>query len=147
MIDDIGLVTCEDDFGITSIDSSTATFGAYWTPNDGKTTLSATYGIISLEIPGTDIENIDSIHFGIDHEVGPGVLSAAIKSQEFVSAQVVNGELPSESLGEYAELYYTFDVNDSLEITTGIAFAMPDDEGDFFFNDQTAVGAEAIFKF
>ena len=86
LIDDIGLVTCEDDFGITSIDSSTATFGAYWTPNDGKTTLSATYGIISLEIPGTDIENIDSIHFGIDQEVGPGVLSAASSPKSFISS-------------------------------------------------------------
>ena len=39
-------------------------------------------------------------------------------------------------------------VSDSLQIKSGVAFAMPDDEDEgIFFNDQTAVGAEATFKF
>ena len=149
LLDDAGFdgFTCAD-LGVARLDSSTSTLGAYWSPNDGKTTLSATYGIVSLDMPGQNIEDIAGIHFGVDHEVGPGVLSAAIKSQEFSSGAVVNGEVPSESLGSYGEIYYTYDVNDSLQIRSGVAFAMPDDEDEgIFFLDQTAVGAEATFKF
>ena len=139
--------TCAD-FGVTRIDSSTYTLGAYWTPNDGSTTLSATYGVITLDIPGTEIEDMISLHLGVDQEFGPGVLSAAWKSQEIVNPVVVQGKARSESLGSYAEIYYTYDVNDSLEIRSGFSFAMPDDEDEgLFFINQTAFGAEATFKF
>ena len=110
--------------------------------------MSATYGIITLDIPGTNIEDIASLHIGVDQEVGPGVLSAAWKTQEISSAVVVAGEVKAESLGSYGEIYYTYDVNDSLEVRSGFSFAMPDNEDQgLFFNDQTAVGAEATFKF
>ena len=135
-------------FGVTRIDTSTSTLGAYWTPNDGKTTLSATYGIITLDIPGVDIEDMSGLHLGVDQEVGPGVLSAAWKTQEISSAVEVEGKVRAESLGSYGEIYYTYDVNDSLEVRSGFSFAMPDDEDEgMFFNDQTAFGAEATFKF
>ena len=147
-LDTIDIITCAADFGVTRIDSSTYTLGAYWTPNDGSTTLSATYGIITLDIPGTDIEDTTSVHIGVDHEVGPGVLSAAWKTQEIVNPTVIQGKVRSESLGSYAEIYYTYDVNDSVEIRSGLSFGMPDDEDEgFFFNEQTAFGAEATFKF
>ena len=147
-LDTIGIITCAADFGVTRIDSSTYTLGAYWTPNDGSTTLSATYGIITLDIPGTDIEDTTSVHIGVDHEVGPGVLSAAWKTQEIVNPTVIQGKVRSESLGSYAEIYYTYDLNDSVEIRSGLSFGMPDDEDEgFFFNEQTAFGAEATFKF
>ena len=147
IIDGTGIITCAD-FGVTRIDSSTSTLGAYWTPNNGTTTLSATYGIITLDIPGTDIEDMGGFHFGVDQEVGPGVLSAAYKTQEIINPVVVAGKARSESLGAYGEIYYTYDVNDSLEIRSGFSFAMPDDEDEgFFFIDQTAFGAEATFKF
>ena len=110
--------------------------------------MSATYGIITLDIPGTDIEDTTSVHIGVDHEVGPGVLSAAWKTQEIVNPTVIQGKVRSESLGSYAEIYYTYDVNDSVEIRSGLSFGMPDDEDEgFFFNEQTAFGAEATFKF
>ena len=88
------------------------------------------------------------LHLGVDQEVGPGVLSAAWKTQEISSAVAVQGKVRAESLGSYGEIYYTYDVNDSLEVRSGFSFGMPDDEDEgIFFNDQTAFGAEATFKF
>ena len=146
-----GFQTCQT-LGLNAIEATFVTLGAYWTPNNSKTSLSATYGILSPEVTGVDIDDLNSFHFGIDHEFGPGVLSAAIKSQDFIlfdangAAVVVGNRVPADSLGQYAEIYYTYYVNDSLEIRSGISFAIPDDEGVFFL-DRTAVGAEATFKF
>ena len=146
-----GFQTCQT-LGLNSIEASSVTLGAYWTPNNSKTTLSATYGILSAEVSGVDIDDLNSFHFGVDHEFGPGVLSAAIKSQDFLlfdangAAVVVGNRFPADSLGQYGEIYYTYNLNDSLEIRSGISFAMPDDEGVFFL-ERTAVGAEATFKF
>ena len=88
--------------------------------------------------------DLSSFHFGIDHEIGSGVLSAAIKSQEFYV--ISTGKATADTLGEFAEVYYTYDVNDSVEVTGGVSFAMGDDSGVYWL-DRTAVGAEATFKF
>ena len=138
-----GYQTCSS-LGVSGIDASSITLGAYWTPNDGETTLSATYGSMSGEIPGATVDDINSFHFGIDHEIGSGVLSAAIKSQEFYV--ISTGKATADTLGEFAEVYYTYDVNDSVEVTGGVSFAMGDDSGVYWL-DRTAVGAEATFKF
>ena len=106
--------------------------------------MSATYGVFSGEITGATVEDLSSIHVGVDHEVGSGVLSAAIKQQDFFT--VSGTKVSADSLGEFAEVYYTYDVNDSMEITGGVSFAMGDDTGVYFL-DRTAVGAEATFKF
>ncbi len=135
-----GLSTCSNN-SWTSIEANTWTLGGYWTPNDGKTTLSATYGTISVDVTGTTTEDINELHFGVDHSIGNGVLSAAIKSSEFWAS---NGN--ADPLGEFAEIYYTYDVNDSMELTGGFSFAMPDNAGTTWI-DRTAVGLEATFKF
>ena len=146
-----GFQTCQT-LGLNSREASSITLGAYWTPNNSKTTLSATYGILSAEVTGVDIDDLNSFHFGVDHEIGPGVLSAAIKSQDFIlfdangAAVVVGNKFPADSLGQYGEIYYTYNLNDSFEIRSGISFAIPDDQGVFFL-ERTAVGAEATFKF
>ena len=138
-----GYKTCAS-LGLDSISANTTSIGGYWTPNDGKTTLSASIGILSAEVTGATVEDLYEAHFGIDHEVGNGVLSAAIKSQEFYN--VIGSTAYADALGEFAELYYTYDVNDSMEITGGVSFAMGDDSG-IYWLDRTAVGAEATFKF
>ena len=138
-----GYKTCAS-LGLDSISANTTSIGGYWTPNEGKTILSASIGFLSAEVPGTTVEDINEAHFGIDHEVGNGVLSAAIKSQEFYN--VIGSTAYADALGEFAELYYTYDVNDSMEITGGVSFAMGDDSGVYWL-DRTAVGAEATFKF
>ena len=135
-----GLNTCTGT-GWSDIEANTWTLGGYWTPNDGKTTLSATYGTISVDVPGMSSDEIDEFHVGVDHLTGNGVLSAAIKSSEFWAS---NGN--ADPLGEFAEIYYTYDVNDSMELTGGFSFAMPDNEGTTWI-DRTAVGLEATFKF
>ena len=135
--------TCAS-LGVTGIDANSTTLGAYWTPNDGKTTLSATYGVIAGELTGYTFDDLTSFHFGVDQEVGSGVLSAAIKQQDFY---IVSGTTVSaDNLGEFAEIYYTYDVNDSTEITAGVSFAMGDESGVFWL-DRTAVGGEVTFKF
>ena len=138
-----GYKTCVS-LGLDSISANTTSIGGYWTPNDGKTTLSASIGLLSAEVTGATVEDLYEAHFGIDHEVGNGVLSAAIKSQEFYN--VIGSTAYADALGEFAELYYTYDVNDSMEITGGVSFAMGDDSG-IYWLDRTAVGAEATFKF
>ena len=54
-----------------------------------------------------------------------------------------------DTLGSYLEVYYTQPVNDSLDLTYGVAIANPDtDSGDSFeLYEYTAVGAQATFKF
>ena len=138
-----GYQTCAS-LGVSAIGASSTTLGAYWTPNDGKTTLSATYGVFSGEITGATVEDLSSFHVGVDHEVGSGVLSAAIKQQDFFT--VSGSTVSADSLGEFAEIYYTYDVNDSVEVTGGVSFAMGDETGVYWL-DRTAVGAEATFKF
>ena len=138
-----GYQTCAS-LGVSGIGANSTTLGAYWTPNEGKTTLSATYGVFSGEVTGATVEDLSSFHVGVDHEVGPGVLSAAIKQQDFFT--VSGSTVSADSLGEFTELYYTYDVNDSVEVTGGFSFAMGDESGVYWL-DRTAVGAEATFKF
>ena len=135
--------TCSS-LGVSGIGANSTTLGAYWTPNEGKTTLSATYGVWSGEVTGATVEDLSSFHFGVDHELGSGVLSAAIKQQDFFT--VSGSTVSADSLGEFAEVYYTYDVNDSMEITGGVSFAMGDETGVYFL-DRTAVGGEVTFKF
>ena len=138
-----GYKTCNA-LGLSGISANTTSVGGYWTPNEGTTTLSASIGVLSAESPGTTVEDIHEAHFGIDHEVGGGVLSAAIKTSEFYT--VIGSTAYADTLGEFAEFYYTYDVNDSLEVTTGVSFAIPDNKSTYWL-DRTAVGAGATFKF
>ena len=138
-----GYQTCAS-LGVSGIGASTTTLGGYWSPNDGKTTLSATYAIFNGEVTGATVEDLSSFHVGVDHEIGSGVLSAAIKQQDFFT--VSGSTVSADSLGEFAEVYYTYDVNDSMEITGGVSFAMGDDK-DLEWLDRTAVGADVTFKF
>ncbi len=138
-----GYQTCNS-LGLSGISANTTSFGGYWTPNEGKTTLSASIGVASGEVTGATVEDINEAHFGIDHELGKGVLSAAIKSSEFYT--IIGSTAYADALGEYAEIYYTYDMNDSVEITTGVSFSMPDNNS-IYWLDKTAVGASATFKF
>ncbi len=138
-----GYKTCNA-LGLSGISANTTSVGGYWTLNEGKTTLSASIGVLSAESPGTIVEDIHEAHIGIDHEVGEGVLSAAIKTSEFYT--VIGSTAYADTLGEFAEIYYTYDVNDSLEVTTGVSFAIPDNKSTYWL-DRTAVGAGATFKF
>ena len=130
--------------GFSGISANTTSFGGYWTPNKGKTTISASIGYLSGEVTGSTVEDLTEVHVGIDHEVGEGVLSASIKSSDFY---VVSGSKASaDSLGEFGEIYYTYNVNESVEITSGVSFAMGDETGVYWL-DRTAFGASATFKF
>jgi len=132
--------------GYTGIDAQSTTFGGYWTSDDGKTTISANVGVVDPEIAGaSSAEDVSQFHFGVDHQIGNGVLSASLKSSEY---WLNNGN--ADALGELAEIYYTYDVNDSMEITGGFSWAMPDEAqttSNWTWRDQTAVGVEATFKF
>jgi len=126
------------------ITANSTTFGGYWTPNDGTTTLSANVGVISYDVQGYTTEDLTQWFFGVDHAIGNGVLSAAVKTSDWFS--VSGTKVNADALGEFAEIYYTYDVNDSMELTGGFAFAMPDNAGVTWL-DRTAVGVEATFKF
>ncbi len=134
---------------------STTTIGGYYSPGD-KTTLSATTSIQDASLTGYDIDLLTDFQFAVDRELGNGTLSASWKTFPFY--RVPNtGEVKSDDLGSFFELYYTYNVNDSLEITPGIAFAMPyQDAADiaagsdvlaYYLYDRTAIGIGATFKF
>ena len=60
-------------------------------------------------------------------------------------------------MGYFIEVYYTYDVNDSLTLRPGISMAMPTQDADditargddlgFFLFERTAIGVGATFKF
>ena len=85
-------------------------------------------------------------------------LSASWKTFPFYKVPDLNGTLiKGDDLGSFIELYYTYNVNDSLTITPGVAFAMPATDADsiaagsddlaFYLYDRTAIGLGATFKF
>ena len=135
--------TCST-LGLTSLRGSSTSLGGYWTPNEGKTTLSASFGVLNAYVPAFTVDELNETHFGIDQELGQGVLSAAIKASDFYS--VAGTHASADSLGEFTEIYYTFDLNDNTEITAGVSFALGDNEGTYWL-DRTAVGGSATFKF
>ena len=145
-------------WGITTLldeGYSTTTIGAYYSPGD-KTTLSATTSIQDASVTGLDIDLLTDFQFAVDRELGNGTLSASWKTFPFYRIPKV-GEAKSDDLGSFFELYYTYNVNDSLEITPGISFAMPyQDAADiaagsdvlaYYLYDRTAIGIGATFKF
>ena len=125
-------------------------------PDNDKTTLSITTIIVDLDAKGIDIDTIADFQFGIDHEIGNGVLSASWKTIPFYKIPDLNkAVIKGDDTGSYIEVYYTYNVNDSLQIKPGIAFAMPADDANSnttddvytYLYDWTAVGVEAAFKF
>ena len=60
-------------------------------------------------------------------------------------------------MGYFIEVYYTYNVNDSLTLRPGISMAMPTQDADdlaaanddlaFFLFERTAIGVGATFKF
>ncbi len=134
--------------GVSTLEVDVVGIGAYWTPNEGKTTFSATTNLIQPTVTGIDIDNISDLQFAVEHGLGDGVLSASWKSIPFYNV-VSSTEFDQDDLGSYFELYYTQPVNDSLDLTYGIAMADPNTEASDSFSlyDYTAIGAQATFKF
>ena len=122
--------------------------GGYWTPNEGKTTISATANMLKPDVGGVDIEDITDIQIALEQEIFDGVLSASWKTIPLYNV-VSSTDWNKDTLGSYLEVYYTQPVNDSLDLTYGISMADPDTEsGDSFeLYDYTAIGAQATFKF
>ena len=149
-----------NDLGVTALVDegyTSTTFGTYYSPGD-KTTISATSSIIDVSAAGLDVDNITDFQLAIDRELGEGTLSASWKTFPFYKIPDLNGnEIKSDDLGSAIEFYYTYDVNDSLTITPGIAFIMPSHDLDdinagtddlaFYLFDRTAFGVGATFKF
>jgi len=136
---------------------TTTTFGAYYSPGD-KTTLSATSSLINGSVAGIDVDHIADFQIGVDRELGDGTLSASWKTFPFYKVPDLNvAEIKGDDIGSYIELYYTYNVNDSLSIRPGVSFTMPasdatsiaagSDDVAFYLVDRTAVGVGVDFKF
>ena len=153
------LTTFCNDFEVAALADEgykTTSIGAYWKPDNDKTTLSITTNIVDLDAKEIDIDTIADFQFGIDHEIGNGILSASWKTIPFYKIPDLNkAVIKGDDTGSYIEVYYTYNVNDSLQIKPGIAFAMPADDANSnttddvytYLYDWTAVGVEAAFKF
>ena len=71
--------------------------------------------------------------------------------------EAVGTKLDSDDLGSIVEVYYTYEVNDYLSITPGIAFTLPtqsaaniaagSDVLAYYLYDRTAIGIGATFEF
>jgi hypothetical protein len=134
--------------GVSKLETDSIGIGGYWTPNEGRTTFSATTNIINPTVKGVEIEDISDFQIGVEHEVFDGVLSASWKTIPLYNV-VSSTDFNADTLGSYLEVYYTHPVNDSLDMTYGVALADPDtDSGDSFeLYDYSAIGAQATFKF
>ena len=149
-----------NDYSITTIIDegySSTTFGAYYSPGE-ETTLSVTSSVIDSSVSGATVETIADFQFAVDKKLGDGTLSASWKTFPFYKVPDLNGTLiKGDDLGSFFELYYTYNVNDSITITPGVAFAMPatdaasiaagSDDLAFYLYDRTAIGVGATFKF
>lgn len=136
---------------------SSTTLGAYFKPGD-KTTLSATSSINDVTVSGIEFDTLADFQFAIDRELGDGTLSASWKTFPFYKVPDLNvAEVKGDDIGSYIELYYTYNVNDSLSIRPGVAITMPasdaasiesgSDDLAFYLFDRTAVGLGVDFKF
>ncbi len=149
-----------NDYGITTLldeGYNSTTFGAYYSPGE-ETTLSVTSSVIDASVSGATVDTVADFQFAVDRKLGDGTLSASWKTFPFFKVPDLNGTLiRGDDLGSFIELYYTYDVNDSLTITPGFAFAMPatdassinagSDDLAFYLYDRTAIGVGATFKF
>ena len=149
-----------NDFGISAIldeGYSTTTLGAYYRP-DEKLTFSITSSFLDPSVSGARVDTIQDFQFAVDREWGDGTLSASYKTFPFYKVPDLNGDrIQQDDLGSFVEVYYTYNVNDSLMLRPGVAFAMPIQDSDdiaagnddlaFFLFDRTAIGLEATFKF
>ena len=134
--------------GVSSLEVDSVGIGGYWTPNEGKTTISATANMLQPNVSGIEIDDITDFQFGVEQKLGDGVLSATWKTIPLYNV-ASSTDFNQDTIGSYIEVYYTHPVNDSLDLTYGIAAADPDtDSGDSFeLYDFTAIGAQATFKF
>ena len=149
-----------NDYSITTIIDegySSTTFGAYYSPGE-ETTLSVTSSLIDSSVSGATVDTIADFQLAVDKKLGDGTLSASWKTFPFYKVPDLNGTLiRGDDLGSFLEIYYTYNVNDSLTITPGVAFAMPATDADsiaagsddlaFYLYDRTAIGVGATFKF
>ncbi len=149
-----------NDFAITTLldeGYNSTTFGAYYSPGE-KTTLSVTSSVTDASVSGTTVDTIADFQFAVDRELGDGTLSASWKTFPFYKVPDLNGTLiRGDDLGSFLEIYYTYQVNDSITITPGVAFAMPatdansiaagSDDLAFYLYDRTAIGVGATFNF
>ncbi len=149
-----------NDFAITTLldeGYNSTTFGAYYSPGE-KTTLSVTSSVIDASVSGATVDLIADFQFAVDRELGDGTLSASWKTFPFFKVPDLNGTLiRGDDLGSFLEIYYTYNVNDSLTITPGVTFAMPatdaasiaagSDDLAFYLYERTAIGVGATFKF
>ena len=149
-----------NDYGITTLldeGYNSTTFGAYYSPGE-ETTLSVTSSVIDASVSGATVDTVADFQFAVERKLGDGTLSASWKTFPFFKVPDLNGTLiRGDDLGSFIELFYTYDVNDSLTITPGFAFAMPatdaasinagSDDLAFYLYDRTAIGVGATFKF
>ena len=84
--------------GVSTLEVDVVGIGGYWTPNDGKTTISATTNLINPNITGVDIDTISDFQIGVDHQLGDGVLSASWKAVTLYNVQS-STNLDSDPLG------------------------------------------------
>ena len=149
-----------NDFGISAIldeGYSTTTLGAYYSP-DEKLTFSITSSFLDPSVGGARVDTIQDFQFAVDREWGDGTLHASYKTFPFYKIPDLNGDrIQQDDLGSFVEVFYTYDVNDSLTLRPGVAIAMPTQDADdiaagnddlaFFLIERTAIGVGATFKF
>ena len=149
-----------NDFGISAIldeGYSTTTLGAYYKV-DEKLTFSITSSFLDPTVDGARVDTIQDFQFAVDREWGDGTLHASYKTFPFYKVPDLNGDrIKQDDLGYFIEVYYTYDVNDSLTLRPGISMAMPTQDADditargddlgFFLLERTAIGVGATFKF
>ncbi len=159
LTDDFQTGLCNDFAISAAIDEgySTTTFGAYYSP-DEKLTFSITSSFLDPDVSGIRVDTIQDFQFAVDREWGDGTLHASYKTYPFFKVPDLNGDrVEQDDLGSFVEVYYTYNVNDSLTLRPGVAITMPTQDADdiaagnddlaFSLVERTAIGVGATFKF
>ncbi|WP_032527452.1 hypothetical protein [Prochlorococcus marinus] len=159
LVNDFIVELCND-YGISAIldeGYSATTIGGYYSP-DEKLKFSITSSFLDPSISGTRIDTIQDFQFAVDREWGDGTLHASYKTYPFYKVPDLNGDrIQQDDLGSFVEVYYTYNVNDSLTLRPGVSITMPIQDADdiaagnddlaFSLIERTAIGVGATFKF
>jgi len=128
-----GLVLASNDGDTRGSAAGYDTFGGgiYYSPESIPATISVAYDTTD---PDSGADQTD-LFFGVDYEVGPGILSAAYNSTD------VDGSDSADSTG--FEVSYTYSINDNVTITPGFFTVEDTSAGD----DDSGFVVETAFSF
>ena len=128
----------EDSTGSTDDDDNFTAFNAYYSFDNGLN-ISAGYEVGDLDHAVAAVDETEAYFIGINGEVGPGELGAALGTYGKMTES--GGSMPERMM---YEAYYSYAINDGMTITPLIYTVEGSDSAD---EDETGVMVKTSFSF